>query len=121
MSSIAGIDIGSKCFELAIRANGQIGKASSFQQTPVDFNKVAKILQKKKTTLVVMEATGIYYLDLAVSLVEAGLTVAVINPLSSKRFAELKLSQVKTDAADAALLAEYGEVMKPEPWVPPKP
>lgn len=119
--SFAGIDISAKTFDLAIRSSGKSGKAQSFKQDPDGFSKAAKILLKKKSKLVVMEATGIYYLELAVFLVNAGLNVAVINPLSAKRFAELKLSQIKTDAADATMLAEYGEVMKPALWTPPAP
>ncbi|RTE64230.1 IS110 family transposase, partial [Amphritea opalescens] len=120
MSTFSGIDISARSFDLVIKNEGTIGKAQTFKQHPDDFERAAKILKKKKVMLVVMEATGVYHLDLAVYLVRAGITVAVINPLSSKRFAELKLSQIKTDAADAALLAEYAEVMKPEPWIPPK-
>ncbi len=120
MNTFSGIDISARSFDLVIKNENTIGKAQTFKQQPDDFERAAKILRKKKVMLVVMEATGIYHLDLAVHLVNAGITVAVINPLSSKRFAELKLSQVKTDAADAVLLAEYAEVMKPEPWIPPK-
>ena len=121
MARVAGIDISARTFDLALRINGTAGKARRFKQSPSDFQQAAKILTKQKIDLVVLEATGIYYLDIAVYLVNAGLTVAVINPVSSKRFAELKMTQVKTDAADAALLAEYAEVMKPKPWTPPKP
>ncbi|MCE2573914.1 IS110 family transposase [Motilimonas eburnea] len=121
MKIVAGIDISAKSFDLSIRSQGKSGKAQSFKQEHSDFERVEKMLRKNKVELVVMEATGIYYLDLAVHLVNAGLSIAVINPLSSKRFAELKLSQVKTDAADAALLAEYAEIMVPPVWIPPKP
>lgn len=121
MKIVAGIDVSAKSFDLSIRSQGKSGKAQSFKQAHSDFERVEKILRKKAVELVVMEATGIYYLDLAVHLVNAGLNVAVINPVSGKRFAELKLSQVKTDAADAALLAEYAQVMNPPVWAPPKP
>ncbi|MFC3284173.1 IS110 family transposase, partial [Litchfieldella rifensis] len=91
----------------------------TFQQTPHGHAKAVKRLHALQPTLVVMEATGIYYLDLAVALVEAGLPVAVINPRSFRHFAELKLRGSKTDGLDAALLAEYGERMEPRRWVPP--
>lgn len=121
MSVFAGIDISARSFDLVIKKENVAGKAQTFKQQPDDFKRITKVLKKKKVELVVMEATGIYHLDLAVYLVNEGINVAVINPLSSKRFAELKLSQTKTDAADAALLAEYAEVMKPQRWTPPKP
>ncbi len=47
-----------------------------------------------------MEATGIYYLDLAVALAKANLPVSVINPKSFHHFAPLKLNGNKTDAVD---------------------
>jgi transposase len=68
-----------------------------------------------------MEATGIYYLDLAVALTEADLPVSVINPKSFRHFAELTLTRTKTDGVDSALLAEYAERMAPKLWTPPEP
>lgn len=120
MSCFVGIDISAQSFDLLIRRDGKNGKSRELTQDAKGFSQAVKILKKSKPTLIVMEATGVYYLDLAVHLTDQGFNVAVINPVSSKRFSELKLSQVKTDAADAALLAEYAEVMKPAPWTPPK-
>jgi transposase len=68
---------------------------------------------------VVLEATGVYYLDLAVALFKAGWPVAVINPKSFHHFAKLKLNPSKTDGTDASLLAEYGACMKPALWQAP--
>ena len=51
----------------------------------------------------VMEATGAYYLRLAHFLMEQGVQVSVINPLSIKRYAQMKLARAKTDKYDAAL------------------
>ena len=121
MSIFSGIDISAKTLDMVLRTDGMTGKSQVFKQDIKDYSRLTKILKKKKVKLVVMEATGIYHLDLATHLVQSGLPVAVINPVSGKRFAELKLTQTKTDAADAALLAEYAEVMKPQLWVPPKP
>lgn len=119
MSVHIGIDIAAKTFDLVSRQDGKSSKVETFQQTPHGHAKAVKRLHALKPTLVVMEATGIYYLDLAVALVEAGLPVAVINPRSFRHFAELKLRGSKTDGLDAALLAEYGERMAPRRWVPP--
>jgi transposase len=69
---------------------------------------------------VVLEATGVYYLDLAVTLFRAGWPVSVINPKSFHHFAKLKRNHSKTDGTDAALLAEYGERMKPALWQAPE-
>jgi len=64
-----------------------------------------------------MEATGAYHCRLAFFLAEQGQAVSVVNPLSVKRFARLQL--LKTNKADAVLLATYGQVLKAPLWQPP--
>lgn len=119
MSTNAGIDIAAQSFELVVRKQGRAAKPLSLPQTPEGHAKAVRKLQKLRPDHVVLEATGIYYLDLAVALHEAGLPVSVINPRSFRRFAELMLERSKTDRRDAELLAEYGERMAPRRWTPP--
>jgi transposase len=69
--------------------------------------------------LVVMEATGTYWMRMALYLHDAGLVVSVVNPIRSRYFARMRLQQSKTDAIDARLLAHLGMVMRPPVWVPP--
>lgn len=114
-----GIDIAAKTFDMVIRQSGKPGKPISFQQTPAGHAAVIKQLKTLKPQSIVMEATGIYYLDLAVAIAEAGLPVSVINPKSFRHFSALKLNSTKTDGVDAALLAEYGERMTPRLWTVP--
>lgn len=64
-------------------------------------------------TCVVMEATGVYHLRLAYTLCEYGIRTCVCNPLSVRRFAEMKGITAKTDPMDAVCLMEYGEQNKP--------
>lgn len=68
---------------------------------------------------VCMEATGCYSEALAISLVDAGWCVSVVNPARIKGFGQGELLRNKTDRADAALLARFGQAMRPEPWVAP--
>ena len=121
MSVFAGIDVSARTVDMACRRAGKPSKVEQFKQTPQGHQALIKQLTRLKPECIVLEATGIYYLDLAVALADAGLPVAVINPKSSRRFAELKLQTSKTDAADALLLAEYGERMQPALWAPPDP
>ena len=60
------------------------------------FKKFVK--QLNSTSHCVMEATGYYHYQLAYYLVEKGISVSVENPLSVKRFIQMKLSKVKTDS-----------------------
>ena len=119
MSVFVGLDVGAKAFEMVVRRDGRNARVERFEQTPTGHAKVVKRLQGLRPRHVVLEATGIYYLDLAVALSEAGLPVSVINPKSFRHFAELKLAGSKTDGVDSALLAEFGERMTPAPWVAP--
>ena len=120
MGVTIGLDVGAKSVEWVSREAGRSSKAESCAQSPQGHAALIKRLRALAPVCVVMEATGIYYLDLALALHGAGLPVAVINPKSFKHFATLKLAQAKTDAQDAALLAEFGERMTPPLWSPPE-
>jgi transposase len=66
----------------------------------------------------VMESTGNYGYRLATALVKADIATAMVNPLSVKRFSQMKLRRAKTDRADARLLTEYGKIVELSPFVP---
>lgn len=66
----------------------------------------------------VMEATGIYHTILAVKLYQSGRRVSIVNPLVIKRFAQMQLSRVKSDKADAQLIRRYGESNELSLWTP---
>jgi transposase len=57
--------------------------------------------------LVVIEATGYYHYRLAQFLYKNTVVVSVVNPLSFKRFIQMKLAKVKTDKSDAKAICEY--------------
>ncbi len=120
MSGFVGIDVAAKTFDVVVRIDGKANKVEQFSQTPDGHAAVVRKLQKLAPELVVMEATGIYYLDLAVALAKANLPVSVINPKSFHHFAAMKLNGNKTDAVDAALLAEFAQCMSPRLWNAPQ-
>ena len=57
-----------------------------------------------------MEATGYYHYRLAQFLDKNGVAVSVVNPLSVKRFIQMKLAKVKTDKSDAKAICEYAQM-----------
>lgn len=63
-----------------------------------------------KHALVVMEATGYYHYRFAQYLYKNKVQVSVVNPLSVKRFIQMKLAKVKTDKSDAKAICEYGQM-----------
>src|ERR1700732_1390523 len=57
--------------------------------------------------LLALEATGHYWRNLFVALLAKGYSVAVLNPLRTRRFAEEELRRTKTDAIDALGIARF--------------
>ncbi len=66
-----------------------------------------------------MEATGIYWEDVAEFLAAQGFTVSVINPAQIKAFGASRLVRTKTDRVDAKLIAEFCRERRPEAWCAP--
>ena len=114
-----GIDVGAKELMVAIRQNGTAMKAQSFANTAADHARLIRALAKYPDLIVCLEATGLYHLDLAVALHDAGRSVMVLNPKASHNFAKVLLKHSKTDAVDADTLAQYAERMPYQPWTRP--
>ena len=119
MSVSVGIDISANTFDVVVLDQGKFSKPVRYRHRAEEHSRFIAQLRSVRPACIVMEATGVYYFDLAVALAEAELPVSVINPKSTKHFAVLKLQNSKTDGIDAALLAEYGARMQPRPWSPP--
>jgi transposase len=63
--------------------------------------------------LIVVEATGGYERALVAELIDKGYHVSVVNPRQVRDFAKASGKLAKTDRIDAAVLARFGETMKP--------
>lgn len=68
---------------------------------------------------VVLEATGVYHLNLVYFLKEQNIPVTILNPLALKGFATSYLISSKTDAADASLLLRFATERSPAPTLVP--
>lgn len=113
----AGIDVGHKTLVVAICKGGKSGKARTFENTPSGHQELLKALLTARVTRVGLEATGVYHFDLAVVLhANNHLELMVINPKAAKHYAQARMTRSKTDAVDAAMLAEFVERMPFEPW-----
>jgi transposase len=112
-----------------MHATSQPSRAISIEQTSAGFaalqHKLQTIEPDPRAILIVMEATGTYWMRLASSLVAAGFAVAAINPPGTlwvpHDFAKALLKRSKTDAIDAQTLAMLGARLQPECWTPPPP
>jgi transposase len=70
-------------------------------------------------TLVVLEATGSYWVALAVALHQAGYQVGVLNPALVHNYAKSLAHRAKTDALDAQVLWQFARERQPRVWTPP--
>lgn len=71
-----------------------------------------------ETTGVCLEASGGFEEEVARLLHEEGYAVSVVNPRRIKGYADSQLRRSKTDSADAALIARFGQREDPRLWTP---
>jgi transposase len=69
--------------------------------------------------LVVLEATGRYWIARAVALDQAGCAVAVVNPPHVHNYAKSLPRRSKTDARDAKVRVHLAIERQPRTWTPP--
>ena len=108
---IFGIDISKDTFDVMDCS----GNYYQFDNNTKGFVKFLKLLNNDCHC--VMEATGYYHYQLAYFLVDNSIQVSVENPLSIKRFIQMKLSRVKTDKSDAKMICLYGQHQDLKLWV----
>ncbi|WP_452218325.1 IS110 family RNA-guided transposase, partial [Lacinutrix undariae] len=105
-----GLDISHLVFDVT----DSQGNYYQFKNNSSGFKKFVKLLDFNSHC--VMEATGYYHYQLAYYLQEEGIKVSVENPLSVKRFIQMKLSKIKTDKSDSKLICEYAKHVELKLW-----
>ena len=105
-----GIDISKGVFDVC---NAK-GKSYQFDNNDKGFKRFLSLLDINSH--VVMEATGYYHYQLAYYLIKKSITVSVENPLSIKRFIQMKLSKIKTDKSDAKMICLYAQHVDLKIW-----
>jgi transposase len=132
-----GIDIAKAKFDVALHRTSTApvdtklnkyhlkDKTAKFANTEQGFEQLLEWLNKHPISLdtihFAMEATGIYYEALALFLLSKGVYVSVVNPAAISGYAKAGLTRVKTDKADAKLIAAYCASMRPKRWIAPAP
>lgn len=119
-----GIDIAATTFTAAwLSAGGAPTPPVTHPQAPEGYAALQRHLTTTgvvpAATLVVLEATGSYWVALAVTLHAAGYAVSVINPVQAHHFAKAQLRRAKTDPLDAHNLAQLAAALQPAVWTPP--
>lgn len=126
---IIGIDVSKNTLSVAYGSldssqNVRTTSAQVFTNTTAGFKKllVWANQQKQDKTLALsflMEATGVYYENLAYCLTDHGCPVIVVLPNKAKYFARSLEIKSKTDSLDAIMLVKLGLSRQLYPWKPP--
>ena len=112
-----GIDVAAKTLE-AKRRRGEELTAQRFENDAAGHRALLKWVGPRAQ--VCIEATGVYHLQLALTLRAGGVQVMVINPRVAKDFGRALGNRSKTDKVDAEVLLEYLERMRFVEWQPPR-
>ena len=120
-----GIDVSLKKFDVSLFCEDKKSPHAVFENTPKVLASFLQWCRKHagmpKNLHIVMEATNVYWEDLAHFCHQKGATVSVVNPRLSKGYAKATGLRSKTDKLDAALIAHYAAKEQPAAWEPPPP
>jgi transposase len=106
-----GIDVSQARLDIAVRP----GASFSITHGESAIATLVEQLRALSPTLIVLEATGGMEIPLTSALATADLPVVVVNPRQVRDFAKASGHLAKTDALDAQVLAQFAEVMRPQP------
>jgi transposase len=117
-----GLDIGKDQLDAVLLRADHEPEHAQFANTQTGFNQLWRFLKKRqaKHVQVCLEATGLYYEQVADFLHEKGVTVSVVNPARIKAYAASQLARNKTDKLDAQTIADFCRTQQPPAWTPPR-
>jgi transposase len=120
---VAGVDVSAQ--EVAVYGRLQGTRRTVEFRVPNDSTGhrelISRLCTRARSVRIVLEATGIYHLDLALALHEApDIEVMVVNPKILRRFAEATSRRAKTDPVDAEVACQFAERMEFTAWTPPE-
>ena len=111
-STFIGIDVAKEKLDVCVLPGGEL---HVFTNDPSGHAKLVALGQSLLNVLLVVESTGGYERPALFALQDAGLTVALVNPRQVRDFAKGIGQLAKTDALDAAVLAEFARLVAPRP------
>ena len=118
---MVGVDVSAARLDVSRAAEDEAVARRQWPNTPRGQRALARwVTQGGRQARVVLEATGLYSLDVALTLQRpAGIAMLVINPRVSKDFAGAWGQRARTDATAAEGLREFAARMPFRPWTPP--
>ena len=106
-----GIDVAKAQVDVAIRPADDRWEVS---HNDAGIGQLVSQLKSLEPAMVLLEASGGLELRLVAALAAEELPVVVVNPRQVRDFARATGKLAKTDALDAAVLAHFGEAVKPQ-------
>jgi transposase len=110
ISQTAGVDISKESLDIHLHPEGASARFGNDRQ---GFTALIKWLGQRTIARIVYEPTGAYHRAFETRFLEAGFTLAKVNPRQARRFAEAIGTNAKTDSVDAAMLARFGAMVEP--------
>jgi transposase len=115
-----GIEVSARTLLVALGREDRAPLRREFPNTAEGHQAVLRFLERSgRPVRVVMESTGLYGLDLALCLHQAGLELMVANPRAVRHFALAMMKRSKTDRLDAEVLCQFAARMDFVAWRPP--
>lgn len=105
---VVGVDVSKKFLDVHC-----LPQADAARFKVSDLPMAVEWIREKRPSLVVIESSGGYEAATWKALEEAGIAVALVNPLHVRNFARSSGQYAKNDRTDARVLAEYGIALKP--------
>jgi transposase len=110
--TFVGIDVAKDKLDVFIDSTSA---AFTVANDAVGIAAIRKRLEPHSVRLIVIEHSGRYERRCALDLMDAGLTVALVNPRQTRNFAKAIGWLAKNDRIDARLLAKFAQCVQPQP------
>ncbi len=111
MEKFVGIDVSKATLDVCIKP---VGQTLHVTYDEAGIRQIVECLKEANPTLIVIEATGGLEVRVATELASKGFPIAVINPRQARDFAKATGQLAKTDQVDAAVLATFAQVIRPQ-------
>lgn len=116
-----GIDLSKDYFDATLLDESGKQIHVQVENNKKGFIQLQKWLKKHKVVELhaCMEATNVYWEELADYLHAKGYTVSVVNPSRTKGFGMSQMQRNKTDKVDSKVIAMFCAAVAPKAWYPP--
>lgn len=109
-SSVVGIDVSKASLDVAFGLDGPV---LTFPNEPKGHRALARVLNKRAASRIVLEATGGYEHTVLRHLADRQFPAIRVNPRQVRDFARATGILAKTDAIDARVLVRFGAAVEP--------